>query len=232
MSSISLPDEYVGVAQRGFEALRTGRGGWDAPPEDGDPRWGLSAILRLGGAVAERLAGVADELKPFVGSHHIWYSETSSHTTLRSFEAHRSNVIAEDENLSRYTSLVAEAVAGRGPIRIAYEGILPSPAGLLVAGHPAGLEEMAQLRSTIHAGLMRGGPLTGPERDGPRTLFHASLCVFMGEIADPGASMELLQSNADRSFGEMEFDEIEIVSYRRTLDSVSIVPWSTIPLSG
>lgn len=220
----SIEDRYAEVAQRGMDAIASGRGNRDVAPRDGDPRWGISAIFRLAGPPAERISDFAEEARPSLGAHHIFYGSHDLHTTLRSFEGYRAGAGPGDERVEKYVEIVEELTRGLDPIPIEYRGVVASPAGLLIAGWPGDPGGLQHLRDRIHGSLDELGEMTGPEKDAPRQLFHASLCVFMGGIADPAATTALLADHADRGFGTVTFDAIEIVRYRRSEEAVEILP--------
>lgn len=228
----SIDEQYAEVAERGAAVVSSGRGHRDAPPADGDSRWGLSAVLRLPPEVADPIAEFGQSLGESFGADHIIYPADQLHSTLRSLEAFRADVPADDEKVDRYAELIGEVTVGLGPIEIAYRGALASPVGILIAGWPADLPRLRRLRTELHERMSVAGLLSGPERGGPRDLFHASACVFMGPITDPGAAIGTLGLNAERDFGIARFSRIEIVRYWRNDKSLGLVPLRELALAG
>jgi 2'-5' RNA ligase len=228
----SLEEQYAEVSERGAAVVSSGRGHRDEPPADGDSRWGISAVLRLPPAVARPIAEFGQSLREPLGFDHIIYPAEELHSTLRSLEAFRADVPVDDEKVDRYVDLLSDLTADLGPIEIAYRGVLPSPVGVLVAGWPADPMRLLRLRAELHESLAVAGLLSGPEQDGPRDLFHASACVFMGPIAEPGAAIGALERNAKREFGTARFDRIEIVRYWRDDQTLGLVSLRELTLAG
>ncbi len=96
---------YARIHEAGRVALQTGAYALDPPPVDGDPRWGLSAVLCPGGQVADTLAGEAAALRPFVGERQVVYADDSLHVTLRSIEFHRTDVGIADPRAAAYAEV-------------------------------------------------------------------------------------------------------------------------------
>jgi hypothetical protein len=182
--------------------------------------------------VGQPISELGQSLREPLGPEHIIYPADQLHSTLRSLEAFRADVPADDRHVDRYVDILGELTADLAPIEIVYRGVLPSPVGVLVAGWPLELGRLRRLRVELHERLAIAGLLSGPEREGPRDLFHASACVFMGAIADPRAATKTLDQNAEREFGTASFSRVEIVRYWRDDDSLGLVPLRRIQLAG
>lgn len=199
----------------------------DPLPEPGQPRWGVSAVLRpdLPDAVWRRL----DRLVELLGPGHAVYDPSGVHVTLRSLESYRSHVPVDDDLVRAYASVLASLRAPGGPLRVRFRGIVGTPTGVILCGYPQ--FDLVSLRRRYFAELAeRGLTESGPETrlDGLRDSCHASLVVFGGPLRHPAAAFALLEDARFEDFGVVACDRIEIVRYARDRHTVETHVLATV----
>ena len=154
-------------------------------PEPGDPRWGISAILRPAPSspaascavwLADRIAGVA-------GPHHVVYGLADLHVTVRSLEGFRV-FERRDDVVRHYVRVLKREVRSLHPLPIRFDGVAPTLSGV-IALSSAGSRRLRELRERLHRELAASAPVPGPEARRPRARAHMSMVLFTGPLADP-----------------------------------------------
>ncbi|WP_306233695.1 hypothetical protein [Agrococcus beijingensis] len=165
----------------------------DAPPVEGDERWGASIVARPDGRSADLLDGWTAEARGHIGECWPTGALGSCHVTLRQLDRWHASV---DAAVLGEGQQALGDLAGAGPLRTRLVGIAVSTGGVLAMLEPDG-DAWDRVRS-----IMRGRP---------RALLHATLVHFTMGIDDPRS----LLAWAERAPGgvRIDLDRIALVRY-------------------
>lgn len=224
-----LEAAYERLWDDGRSALEAGVTSPEPAVEEGSPRWGVSAVLRPVGTVADALAEAAREADSRAGGGHIVYAAGGLHVTVRSIEGYRSDVPRDDPRVAEYGRILRGAARDLGPVAIEFRGIVATPTAVLVQGFPVG-EALAELREAMHDGLVGAGLPLGPEAAQRRETAHATLLMVTRRLPDPAAFAAYVDERRRVPFGTCTFDAVDLVRYRRAATNVALVDLDTIPL--
>lgn len=109
ISEKSLNELYESIWSKGKAALMNSLIALDPLPEEGEMRWGLSAVLRPD-VWHPNLKACARELATILGDGSFIYGPNGLHITLRSFEGYREYVAKDDEYLQGYVDAISHAL--------------------------------------------------------------------------------------------------------------------------
>ncbi|SBS29210.1 hypothetical protein MSP8886_01476 [Marinomonas spartinae] len=229
-SMMSFKERYEHIYQSNNEFIKDNQINIDPLPVDGDSRWGVSVVFRP--KIPLEVWRDLDKLKPLLGENHFYYCDNNVHVTFRSLEAYRQTVYESDNLVKRYAEVLKTTFSDVGRMRISLRGIVGVKSGLILCGIPD--FNMADLRLDFFERLQQSNLVTsGPETSVSklRNTCHASLTVFSSELDLPAESHEMLSNLRHKDYGEVDVTDIEIVSYRRTLDVINVQSLTKIDLS-
>ncbi|MEV4159827.1 2'-5' RNA ligase family protein [Nonomuraea dietziae] len=199
---------------RGRSALLDGQATYDRPPVEGARRWGAAAVLRPSGAVLDRLAKLAGELRPVVGPGHWVHGPDVLHVTLRSLEPYREDVTERRV----YGAALEEAMRGLPPVRVELRGVAGHHGGVLVWATPAD-ETLATLQKRFAHALGEKGAFESWTRD----IWYVSLVHFAAPVVRPEGIVGWCEERADLTVGVAELSRAEIVRAVHTGGGVRLV---------
>lgn len=220
---------YDALDARGRDALARGRVSPEPPTAMGDPRWGVTAVLRprpWSSALRRCVASCSDVLGP----GHAVYDASGFHVTVRAIEGFRGLVDVADPAVAAYVDAIAPVVARTAPIAVTLAGIAATPSGLIVRGYAGAA--LPTLRQRLHerlASLPTRPP--GPEmrRADVRTTAHATLAVYGGPVVDAPAVAAFVDAYRETPFGTWTCDALWLVAYRREPDAVALETLARLP---
>ncbi|GAB1691903.1 2'-5' RNA ligase family protein [Krasilnikovia sp. M28-CT-15] len=217
-TTASMAGLYDRLWADGDAALRSGTHVPDAIPVHGDPRWGLSVVLRIDGAIAERIAAEAAALAEAGQAPHLVYRPEDLHCTIRSLEGFQDEV--PQTQVDRYADQLRRVTAGLGPLRVAYRGLGGAPGGVFVRGFPDAT--LWTLRERLHADQQPHGPWGVPSVDigRIRATAHVSVVVFRPPAVDETKLAEVVSARAEHPFGTVEATSLSLVRYTPTPSAV------------
>jgi hypothetical protein len=228
--AVDIQAEYDRIATDGMRALLMGQAIPEALPTDGEPRWGVSAVLRPAGQTAASMMQLIAELGLLADEGHLWYAESGLHTTIRSIEPFRTIVPGDDKAVAGYFGVLVR-VAGVTPhIGIEYRGVIASPSGILVRGLPqsAALQEC---RERLHAEIHDKVPANAMELKSRRVTAHVSLGVFRNSRLRRGRQLsDYVKCRKDLPLGLVTYDRIDLVRYHFTPTRIDVSVLGTAPL--
>ncbi|GAB1640544.1 hypothetical protein KRMM14A1259_09670 [Krasilnikovia sp. MM14-A1259] len=219
---------YDRLWAQGDAALRAGTHVPDAIPVHGDPRWGLSVVLRLDGPVAGRVVDELPGLAAAGAAPHLVYAAADLHCTIRSLEGYQDEV--PPAQVDRYAEQLRRVTAGLGPIEVTFRGLGGAPGGIFVRGFPGAA--LWTLRERLHADRLPHGPLGVPSVDTHRirSTAHVSLVVFRPPVRDETKLAEHVGARADQRFGTVQATSLSLVRYTPTPTAVSMQELARVPL--
>jgi hypothetical protein len=190
----------------GRDALLAGTHSCESAPVDGGARYGLSVILRPDPDAAERLAQVGAEAAAYAGNGH-WPSGEKDlvHFTVRSLEAHRVRIPADDPLVARSTAAMRKAACG--PIRMRLTGLTLTAVSVMVCAQP--LDGAAE-RFAAELGREVGEAAT---YDGGRDIWYTNVLHFAGPVADPEGLVSWVAQRRMLDLGETVFDIAELCQW-------------------
>lgn len=196
---------------RGRDAVLAGTHEICEPPLDGQPRFGISIIVRPDPAIAAVLATVTADVMAISGSAH-WPTgaAVASHFTIRSLEPHREPIADDDAAVRRYADALARTSARRpGPIRFAMTGLTLTPTSVMYCAEP--LDDAAGVLVAVLDDEL--GADCWFEADVTRDIWYANVVHFAGPIADPTGLVDWVASHRGHRIGETKIAEIELVRW-------------------
>lgn len=201
----------------------------DPEPCAGSARWGISAVIRITGGLANVLEKAAIGLTEFTGRQQVVYNTTNLHTTLRSIEPYRIDITDNDERVQAYTQILRAIAQQYNSFRILYKGLTANKTGVLVQGWPIG-DDFQAIRLAFHSKLHDHHLLSGPEDQNLRQTAHTSLIVFSSPLPYPKLFVEFIETNRHLGYGIMTVTSFEVVRYKRTASDVELVTLEKISL--
>ncbi|WP_165449669.1 2'-5' RNA ligase family protein [Krasilnikovia cinnamomea] len=200
----------------------------DAIPVHGDPRWGLSVVLRVDDAVAERVAAELPGLADAGEAAHLVYRPEDLHCTIRSLEGFQDEV--PQTQVDRYVDQLTRVAAGLGPVRVTYRGLGGAPGGVFVRGFPDAA--LWTLRERLHADQLPHGPFGVPSVDTGRiqATAHVSVVVFRPPAVDETKLAEYVGARTEQPFGTAEATSLSLVRYTPTASAVAMEELARVPL--
>lgn len=208
-----LTATYQHLDQLGVRALTMRRLKPDTVPVSGEPRWGLSAVIRLHGSTAQELAILASQLPITNSIRGIVYSAGTLHVTVRSLECYRDEVAPNDEVLHNYISALDEVGRQIYPFRLQFSGVSLTPGGVVAAGYPDS-DALFRLRHELITALHKRCVAGPPEGSKPRQTAHASLAVYRTSEIDTAKLLVWRKKFYDWRSSAQSVRCIELVQYR------------------
>lgn len=203
----------------GSVAFQDGTFRLDPVPRDGDPRFGLSLVVRAEGSFAERIAAESAAITALCRGAHLNYVPRDLHMTVRSVEGFQDTV--PQRQIDHYLDQFKRATEGLGPIEASFRGLGGSRGGLYVRGYPnAALLELRRHLRDAHIPLGNLGPAGG---DGAhsRDNAHISLLVPREAVPEPEVAA-YVDSRTDVDFGSITSTEVSLVVWRPDLRAANI----------
>jgi hypothetical protein len=228
--AIDVQAEYDRIAADGMRTLLTGQAVPEALPTDGEPRWGVSAVLRPAGQTAASMMQLIAELGLLADEEHLWYAESGLHTTIRSIEPFRTIVPGDDKAVAGYFDALVRVASATPHIGIEYRGVIASPSGVLVQGLPqsAALQEC---RERLHAEIQDKVPANAMELKSRRVTAHVSLGVFRNsQLHQPRQLADYIKARKELPLGLVTYDHIDLVRYHFTPDQIDVSVLGTASL--
>ncbi|BFU44726.1 2'-5' RNA ligase family protein [Krasilnikovia sp. MM14-A1004] len=224
----ALAATYERLWAAGDAALRSGTHVPDAIPVHGDPRWGLSVVLRIDGRSAERIVAELPGLAAAAAGPHLVYRAADLHCTIRSLEGFQDDV--SQVQADRYADQLRRVSAGLGPLRVTFRGLGGAPGGIFVRGFPSAA--LWTLRERLHTDQLPHGPMAVPSVDVDRIrgTAHASLMVFRPPAVDETKLAEYVDARSSLPFGTVEAAGLSLVRYTPMPDAVSMQELARVPL--
>lgn len=203
----------------GREAVLSGRASRQEPPADGQPRWGVSVILRPDAAAARGLERVTAEAMAVSGDGH-WPTGAarSSHFTVRALEPHRAPIPPDDERAARYGAATRAAAAQVGPVTLRLTGLTLTPGSVMLRAEP----EDGTADRFAHALAEALGDDAAFEAGLHRDIWYANLVHFTAPPADPPALVDWVAARRDTDLGASTHPYAELAAWR--FDGTQTVP--------
>jgi hypothetical protein len=207
----ALRTHYEHEWAEGSPAFRDGTFRPDPVPRDGDPRFGLSLIVRAEGSFAERIAAESAAITAHCRGAHLNYVPRDLHMTVRSVEGFQDTV--PQRQIDHYLDQCKRAVEGLGPIEATFRGLGGSRGGLYVRGFPnAALLELRRRLRDARIPFGNLGP-AGGDGDRYRANAHISLLVPREAVPEPEVAA-YVDSRTDVDFGSISRTEVSLVVWR------------------
>lgn len=219
--SIALGNRYEAIRVASRSALLANDISVDPLPRPGDPRWGISLVLRP--QLGESVWSALGDLAMCAGADHSYYSSQNVHVTIRTLESYRAEPSGCDPVLEEYAAAAKAATARIGEFRISYRGFAASKTSLILCGFPH--FDLVAVREALHRQLERtDGVRASPEPtiERLRTTCHASLAVFSKQLSDPAGFIAAIDRFQGLEFGSSVNCQLQIVSFARTPTTINI----------
>jgi hypothetical protein len=201
--------------EQGRSALLAGSPALDTPPVEGGRRWGLSVVVRAEGELADRLAGVTDELIEVAGPGQ-WATggRGSAHLTLYSLEPHRAGVDTTDERAAAYAAAVEDTARTVGPATFTVTGLSLTPGGVIADAEPAD-DAARRLRPTLSRALPGGAAFESSYR---ADRWWLTLVHLAAPPTDPAALVDWVEDRRSLDLGTLHAKRLELVRYEHRSD--------------
>lgn len=191
----------------------------DPVPRDGDPRFGLSLVVRAEGGFADRIAAESEAIAARCRGNHLNYVPRDLHMTVRSLEGFQDTV--PQQQIDHYLGQLKEATEGLGPIAARFEGLGGSRGGLYVRGYPnADLLELRRRMRDARVPFGNLGP-AGGDGDRYRDNAHVTLLVPREAVPEPEVAA-YVDARTAVDFGSITTREIALVVWRPDLRAANI----------
>lgn len=214
-----LRADYDRQWDEGRAAFADGTFRVDPVPRDGDPRFGLSFVVRAGGAFADRVAAESAVIASLCRGAHLNYVPRDLHMTVRSVEGFQDTV--PQHQVDHYLGQFKQAASGLGPIAARFEGLGGSLGGLYVRGYPnAALLELRRRLRDARVPFGNLGP-AGGDGDRFRDNAHVSLLVPREPTPEPEVA-DYIDARAAVDFGTITATEVSLVVWRPDLRAANI----------
>lgn len=224
----SLQHKYQRLWAASESGLRRGDYKPDSIPLHGDPRWGLSLVLRVDGSVRDLLCTELEVLALLRRAPHLVYSVDHLHSTVRSLEGFQDEVPASQ--IEHYAAQLRRVAYGLDPIEIEYVGLSGSADGIFACGYPS--ESLATLRQRLLEDQLPLGALGVEPAYATmiRDTAHVSMMIYRPPLLPETAIANYVSSCSDRYFGTIAVTSLSLVRYNPTPESVCLTELATIPL--
>jgi len=225
-----VDDEKFGrLFAEGRGALLGGTHQVQSAPEDGDPRWGVSAILRPDPDAARAVERAALEAAAIAGPGH-WLpgAVATSHLTVRGrLEPYRAVIPAGDPLVARYAAALGKAAgSGPPPIRFTLTGLTLTPISVMACATPAG-PAADDLANAFAARLADAGlPDVGRDAD----IWYVNLVYFTGPVRNPGALVDWVAARRATPITDLRVTDIQLTRWRYEGNGMVPVPVISIPV--
>lgn len=212
-----LESLYQKIDQRGRDALINHHEEVDhqLPQPAQDDRRSLTLIAHLPAHVSRNIKMGLQGLRMMIPELY-YYPSSTMHITILDLLGQRPS----DQELKKYCQQLSPLVEQFLPIQWTLNGIIASPAALMVRGFYSA--ELPKLRAMIRQQLPAHG-LKVAERY--QTISgHVTVARFPSSIQNPVGLLDFLEQNAQVNFGTFETAELELVIhdwYHRRVQSVA-----------
>lgn len=192
-------------------ALAEGAYNADPAPRHGDPRWGLSLVVPVDGAVRDAIAQDLGPIAAALSPHHFTYLPEHLHSTVRSLEGYQDQV--PQEQVDHYADLVEAALEDCPPIEIELSGLGGSKGGLFVCGVPS--DGLVRLRTRLHEAGAAAGPRAFVSNDYAtmRDIAHVSVAVFRAPVVPEHAIAGVVSARRAKHYGTIRPAALDLVRY-------------------
>jgi hypothetical protein len=210
----------------GRAALLSGTHQVQSVPPEGDPRWGISVILRPDPAAAATIQRVALAAAAMVGPDH-WLpgAVARSHLTVRAGLEPRRMVIPDDDPLvASYAAALAKAAARPRPIRFMLDGLTLTPISVMARATPA--DSAADELAEAFAGELASAGM--PHIGRPADIWYVNLVYFTGPVRDTAALVEWVAAHRDAFLTDLQVTEIRLTRWLYSGDGMEPVPMLSI----
>lgn len=215
----ALRAHYAREWDEGSKAFRDGTFHPDPVPRDGEPRFGLSFVVRAEGPFAERIAAESAAIASLCHGTHLNYVPRDLHMTVRSVEGFQDTV--PQHQIDHYLGQFKRATQGLGPIEASFRGLGGSRGGLYVRGFPnAALLELRRRLRDARVPFGNLGP-TGGDGDRYRDNAHVSLLVPREPVPEPEVA-DYVDTRTDVDFGAISGNAVSLVVWRPDLRAANI----------
>ncbi|WP_431036260.1 2'-5' RNA ligase family protein [Streptomyces sp. P6-2-1] len=192
-------------------ALAEGTYRADPRPRHGDPRWGLSLVVPVRGAVGEAITRDLGPIAEALSPHHVTYLPENLHCTVRSLEGYQDEV--PQDQVDHYADLVDTVLKSCPPIEIALRGLGGSRGGLFVCGVPG--EGLVRLRTALHEAGAANGPRAFASNDyaAVRDIAHVSVAVFRTPVVPERSIAGVVSARRTKHYGTIRPSALDLVRY-------------------
>jgi hypothetical protein len=223
-----VSEQLQAFHERGRHAVLAHEEIWEVPPHPSSPRWGVSLVLRPGGAAARRLARLAAQASAVAGPGH-WQTGGlgSAHLTIRVLEPYRDPVPLDDPLVRRYGAALSRvAERSRSPL-FALTGLGVALGAVVVAAEPAN-SSAAKLRAVVSAELGGDGQFEEDRYRGD--LWWSTLLHFAAPLADGATLVDWVEDRRTLDLGRFHARSLDLVRYeydgtRTAPVALASVPW-------
>ena len=224
----TLKLKYNELWRQGYEALCNGTFHTETPPEEGNPRWGLSAVLRVDGLVGDHIAAELHGLDAASAGPHLMHRPQDLHCTIRSLEGFQSTI--PKRQVKHYCRSLAQSVRGLPPIQVELQGLGGGPNGIFAHGYPS--DSLQILRERMHTDQLTTGPLGAASVDTLRTrdTCHVSLMVFRPPATVETALADYVAARTRRSYGLLDVKALSLVRYFFGANTVTMQELACVPM--
>lgn len=192
-------------------ALAEGTYNADSLPRHGDPRWGLSLVVPIEGAIRDAIAQDLGPIAAALSPHHFTYLPENLHSTVRSLEGYQDQV--PQHQVDYYADLVENALKDCPPIEIELSGLGGSKGGLFVCGVPS--DGLVQLRTRLHEAGTVEGPQAFASNDYTtmRDIAHVSVAVFQAPVVPERSIGGVVSARREKHYGTIRPTTLDLVRY-------------------
>jgi 2'-5' RNA ligase len=211
VTSHPLAERYDGIWDAAAPEVRAGRVSLDdwALRKHEDARRGVTLLARPAPSVAERLAGLVDELRAIEPSQY-YHPRADLHFTMLSLFTATADYAPYLAHVDDYRAAVEEAIDGVPPFAIDVLGVTLSAGAVLAQGFPRD-DTLERLRARLRAALAaRGLGATLDQRYRLHTA-HVTLVRFVRPLRAPAAFVEALAAARERALGASRVAPLELV---------------------
>ena len=181
-------------------------------------RWGVSLVLR--GRLPAPLQQALADARLLIGESHTFYNQANWHITVRSLEAFREEIPADDQAVAQYCELLSNLKTPDN-LRVQFKGLVSTHSGLLACGYP--LFDLFELRQTLFDKLEKQGLVESspePDREQLRNSCHASLILYGGKLRSLDTYIPFLEAYLEQDLGRVSHLQLDLVRYFRSNNGV------------
>ncbi|MDX3339697.1 hypothetical protein PV409_17175 [Streptomyces sp. ME02-6979.5a] len=192
-------------------ALAEGTYSADSIPRHGEPRWGLSLVVPIDGAIRDAIAQDLGPIAAALSPHHFTYLPENLHSTVRSLEGYQDQV--PQDQVDYYADLVETALKDCPPIEIELSGLGGSKGGLFVCGVPS--DGLVRLRTRLHEAGAVEGPRAFVSNDYTtmRDIAHISVAVFQAPVVPEHSIAGVVSALREKRYGTIRPAALDLVRY-------------------
>lgn len=195
-------------------------------PADGDPRWGVSVILRPDSDATADIERVARAAAAVVGpAHWLPGHAATSHLTVRArLEPYRGAIPDDDPLAARYAAALHEAASDPSPMSFTLTGLTLTPVSVMACATPTG-PAADELADAFADQLMAAGL---PDIGRPADIWYVNLVYFTGRPRDAAALVDWVADRRGTAITDLRVTEIQLARWRYVGDGMAPVPLVSI----